>query len=302
MVQPISKNTDGQPIFEFRYQENRRRDFTTLLGICEGLVADQMLKDSETLYLSMWLDNCGHRISDDPDVIDISDIIRDILKDGHVTQDELDDLKEQLITVLDYRLKPDTLDTDQALRRLSGLVHGILADNQLRNEEIHHLQNWLESCGEARHLWPASALHRRIKGAMADGVISHQERADLLEALTLITGGSITETGTVGGFTSRAFVLDFPQDHQIDFEGKNFVLTGKFVFGPRKTCEHHIAARGGIIGNNITKKTDYLIVGTLASRDWAHETHGRKLETAMTRHAKGANLVVLTEQTWARQL
>jgi NAD-dependent DNA ligase len=75
------------------------RSCEALLGLCQGLLADHVLNESELHFLALWL-------RDHPDIADvwpgtvIVDRIRDILADGIVTEEELKQLKEVLTSLL----------------------------------------------------------------------------------------------------------------------------------------------------------------------------------------------------------
>ncbi len=53
---------------------------------------------------------------------------------------------------------------------------------------------------------------------------------------------------------------------------------------------------------NISKDGDYLVIGTLASRDWLYTSHGRKIEKALLLKRKGVNITVITERTLSKFL
>jgi hypothetical protein len=47
---------------------------------------------------------------------------------------------------------------------------------------------------------------------------------------------------------------------------------------------------------------DYLEIGTLASRDWVHTAHGRKIEKALLLKRKGVDITCGTERILLRFL
>jgi DNA ligase (NAD+) len=56
-------------------------------------------------------------------------------------------------------------------------------------------------------------------------------------------------------------VIKQPERHEGPLTGKTFVLTGTLSSLTRGQAEERIKSLGGAIGSNVTKKTDYLIVG-----------------------------------------
>ncbi len=51
--------------------------------------------------------------------------------------------------------------------------------------------------------------------------------------------------------------------------------------------------------SRITRETDYLVIGTLASEAWVHTTHGRKIEAAVEMKAEGHRIIIVAEEHWA---
>jgi NAD-dependent DNA ligase len=83
------------------------------------------------------------------------------------------------------------------------------------------------------------------------------------------------------------------------FENKEFVFTGIFAFGKRDRCAAEVTARAGRFSNNVTSRTDYLVVGMIASPDWVQSTHGRKIEAAVEiREAGRRPISIISEEHW----
>jgi NAD-dependent DNA ligase len=95
-------------------------------------------------------------------------------------------------------------------------------------------------------------------------------------------------------------MLDDPAP-EIVFEGHSFCFTGVFVFGDgdRTQCEAAIRARGGYCYERPNRDLNYLVIGTFAEPAWAHETYGRKIETALELKTAGANCKIISEERWA---
>ena len=61
--------------------------------------------------------------------------------------------------------------------------------------------------------------------------------------------------------------------------------------------EDLIKRNNGLISSGITKKIDFLVIGTLSSRDWKFSSHGRKIEKAVSyRDDEGAKLKIISEE------
>lgn len=102
--------------------------------------------------------------------------------------------------------------------------------------------------------------------------------------------------------TSGEF-LDEPAPN-VAFEGRSFCFTGVFVYGEgdREQCKAAVRARGGYCHERPTHDLNYLVVGSFAQPDWAHQTYGRKIENALELKRVGTNCKIISEEHWTRFL
>ncbi len=295
------KDQHGQPKQAYRLSANRERALNTLFGICKGIVADKRLNEREVAYLNTWLSEYEPLLAHDGDGIDIIEEIKSILSDRVVTKSELEDLQAMFESIAENRGNGRFYSDDVALHHLTGIVHGIVADAYINDSEIYALNSWIQKHLYLECQWPASIIFRRLRNVLSDGVITEEERADLYETLTSLVGGSLEEQGTVGGLSTRLFQEESLRIN-IDFQGRTFIFTGKFAYGTRASCEAAVIALGAAISSSITKSTDYLIVGTLSSRDWVNESFGRKIQKAMEMKESGHHISVIEEEIWCSYL
>ena len=54
---------------------------------------------------------------------------------------------------------------------------------------------------------------------------------------------------------------------------------------------------GAETNSSINKSVNYLVRGTLASRDWLYTSHGRKIEKTLLLKRGGSEIRVITEPT-----
>lgn len=273
---------------------NTKKALDSLLGLANGLVADQCLSEKEILFLDMWLRNQDY-LKDDPDVVDLLESTTDILSDGVIDADEKLDLTEQIKTVIEFR-SGKTSKLESVVNQLIGIVNGVMADQVLNDDEIFHLQQLLLNDKELSSCWPGNAILARIEDVLCDGVITQEERTDLMEMLNGLTGQSkAMEAGMVSGAST---MLPVNNNVDVTHEDKLFCLTGKFVTGSRMHCEKIIINRGGHVGNSLTKKHDYLVIGELSSRDWMFSSYGRKIEKAIELKEQGEGIEIISEDRW----
>ena len=189
--------------------------------------------------------------------------------------------------------------TERDISEMLGLVKGLLCDGLVTDDEARLLRDWSQKHVDAHDYWAIGTINQRLQQVFADGRIDEVERADLADLLTSLVGG---EAGMIAGDdASTALPLDQPPP-TIVWGSSVFVLTGRFAFGPRRDCERQVENLGGRCETSITKRTNYVVIGTFGSRDWVHTSFGRKLEKAVKYRADGLPLSIVGEDHWARAI
>ncbi|VVT02949.1 NAD-dependent DNA ligase [Marinobacter salarius] len=182
---------------------------------------------------------------------------------------------------------------DRKVDQLLGLCEGVIADGQVNQQEAEFIQNWLRLNSEVQDRWPASVIFSRLNEFLQDGVLDDNEEGQLVALLMEVAGMHGDE-----GKIPSSLPLCAPQP-QVEFPGKRFVLTGKFASGTRNECKKAVQAVGGSISDHVSSNVDYLVIGTLVSDSWIHESYGRKIEKAVEVRDSGSGLAIVSEETWA---
>jgi hypothetical protein len=188
---------------------------------------------------------------------------------------------------------------ERDISEMLGLAKGILSDGRIADEEVNLIRSWIRSHPDARNSWPGNVLAQRLERIFDDGLVSEEEREDLHSLLNELVGGKAGIIGMENAATTLP--LDKPAP-QISFSRKVFVLTGKFAFGPRAACQRFTRDAGGVCEDGITKRTNYLVIGTFGSRDWVHTSHGRKIEKVLEYRKSSAKISIVGEDHWASSL
>lgn len=286
---------DGQPVSTaYNFKRNRDKAAFSLRGLLQGIVADKKITEQELLFLDTWLRE-QQRI-DDGDVVDLLDMIRDILDDGVITTDELDELHELIKDVIDYGEASST-ELAASINELLGLISGIVSDGKVTNTEFQSLNVWLSENGQVVDHWPANEIAERIRHILADGVVDEDELADLQATLKQMCGHDFGESGTADGGVAEVFSMNVDS---FDHADKVMLFTGKFVCGSREAVENAARGRGAKVSKNISKKLDVVVIGTLASRDWKYKSHGNKIAEAIRLQRDGVPIIILSERQWRR--
>ncbi|WP_037385663.1 BRCT domain-containing protein [Serratia sp. DD3] len=281
-------------LYAFNYTKNRDKLFANLVSIIDGVLADGVVRDDEVLYLDTWLLEAKHIINNGV-IKSLSARVSDILTDRIITDDEREELKGSL-----YKIQKDILDipdvdfysVESDLHLLNGLCKGLIADRQLSDDEIHYLDWWLTQNGILKNNYPGKELYSLIKSILSDGVITKDESSKLHTTLIDFTGCDL-DSGVVDGLATR---LPINADATVNLTNKTFCLTGVFMAGKRASIEMVIEKAGGKLSSGVTKNINYLVIGTLSSRDWRFSSHGRKIEKAVSYRDRGEDIKIISEE------
>lgn len=181
---------------------------------------------------------------------------------------------------------------------LLGICTGMMADRKINDDEIRFLNLWLDEHSYLALTWPGEIIYYRVKEILADGRITEEERVYLENTLKDCIGGTIEDTGAVDGLTTKLPVNEITS---LEFSGFTFCFTGNFIYGTRSACERAVVKRGGILAN-VTMQLDYLIIGTMTTRSWAHTSFGNKIEKAVKYQKSGIPLLIVSESQWVKFL
>ena len=184
---------------------------------------------------------------------------------------------------------------ERQIAEMLGLARGIVCDGVVSDGEIVALRQWLQTNADVTATYPGDQLARRVLKALQDGVIDEDERKELNEFLTALVGEPERGTGSMRDPTRLP--LDNPAPTML-FDAHEYVFTGMLAAGTRKWAERQVIERGGVCGGSVTKHTNYLVIGILASEAWIQSTHGRKIERAVSLKNEGHPIRIVAEEHW----
>ncbi|HRQ59171.1 MAG TPA: BRCT domain-containing protein [Azoarcus taiwanensis] len=180
---------------------------------------------------------------------------------------------------------------------LVGLAKGALLDGVVEQHEAEGILAWLHANVECLDTWPASVLYDRLSAMLADGQLDVDESGELLGLLMQIAAprGRVDDTTP----SSLPFTVPVPE---IIYQGRSFCFTGVFEFGTRADCHAVVCERGGEPVKGVTKKLDYLVIGSVGSEFWRHSSFGTKIMKAAKYCEDGVPLVIVSEALWVSRL
>ena len=188
----------------------------------------------------------------------------------------------------------------RAADMLVGLASGIVADGVVDLQEAAFLRDWMNTHMGELNDPVINTLYRRISNMLQDNALDAEEAADLLDMLRQFAGLAGAEAPR-NYAAPTSLPLDTPPP-ALQTEGRIFVFTGIMAFGPRKDCEALVIEHGGLAGSSVTKKINYLVVGSIGNEQWLHSTYGRKIIRAAELRDAGCPLAIVSEDHWQRAL
>lgn len=171
-----------------------------------------------------------------------------------------------------------------------GFCAGIVCDGLILPQEADAIleriraSDILTSSPVYRDLW------RATEAAMVDRVLSDDEAEEIRQWIALLVGDGYVDTG-VPNIGNTAQVDEPISDPAfIEFEGRCFVLTGPMKMGTRSFIVKEIERCGGEVGKTVTRRTDYIVVSSDASKNWRTTHFGTKIERAKELIVEGYKL------------
>lgn len=96
-------------------------------------------------------------------------------------------------------------------------------------------------------------------------------------------------------------VNEFDEDNE--FYGKKVIFTGTLQSMPRKDASQIVLNLGGVIGNGVTKDTDYLVLG---EQDYRYLAEGSNMSSKMKKaykyHEEGTGIQIISEDDFLRMI
>lgn len=192
----------------------------------------------------------------------------------------------------------DSAAARQSLGELLGIARGLLADQELSDDEIRFLNEWLEERYWIASEFPGNVIHERIRDVLEDGMITEEERSHLVETLNMLIDDRLEDLAEQVDLTE----LWFDEVGLIRFDQARFCLTGNFVYGPKSVCQTAIERRGGKVMPSVSNEAQFLVVGALGVDEWRDGGLGAEIEAALRLRAQGEPVKIIPEDCWVAHL
>lgn len=268
----------------------------TLRGIVAGITTDRRASEDEINELANWC-VLHQNLKNKHPFNELIPLIEKIYSDGVVTEEEAADIVWLCNNFISDSNYYDLITS--SIQFLFGLVHGIMADGEITDDEIHSLKQWMVTNDYLAGTYPFDEIESLIMAILNDGKVSEDERnmlkayfsnfIDLSESYNLHESKlkELRDAYSIGGICAVC------QD--LDFEDNLFCFTGASEKATRNEIANTITELGGKFKNSVTNETRYLVVGTKGNPCWAFSCYGRKIEDAVKRRAQGQKLTIVSE-------
>lgn len=268
----------------------------TLRGIVAGIVSDHRVNTLETQELSHWCALHKH-LADRHPFSELMETVMAACEDGVLSDDEAKDILWLCDRVSQYGgyYEPCTC----TIQYLSGVIHGIMADQEINEEEIQALQKWLQETEALAGTYPYDELNTLISQVLRDRRIDPDEKEMLMaffsnliefkDSCNLVEAdyAELRDRWSVTGICASC--------PEITFAGKSFCFTGESYKGTRRELQEAVRRCGGDVRTGVSKNLDYLVVGNAGNQCWAYACYGRKIEEAIAMRRNGGKVIIVNE-------
>lgn len=285
---------DEQTLKIFTGKAQADKAINSLKGILLGINLDDSVNEKEIFELQNWVGNHKELIHRNP-FNEFMTIIERTISDKIPPKETIEDLFWlcQKYEADNYYYNAVTTD----IQTLQGLCHGILADGIIKDEEVLKLSKWLEENEHLNSYYPYDEIRSLLLSILSDNKIDEEEKlvlkayfnqfVKLHDGHTNALVKKETENVRIAGLCTS--------EPNVVFPGKTFCITGVLKRGSREVLQRDIIKLGGIPTDNITRKTDYLIVGDSGNPAWAFSCYGRKVEKALDLRKDGHTIMLIHE-------
>ncbi len=235
-----------------------------LCGLAIGISLNDVVSNEEANELRYWLQE-HECYRNTPVFEDIFSLFEHIFSQGIFT---IADCSRTLQFLTQYMEDRHLSARSQAENMIKGMIRGITADKKIDMKEAVGLIKNSRSFLDLKLDSTYEMLFRSVCKHLQDGSILSDGQEELIKQCNYIIDP------TCKNQENSAPSL-------LELKGKVVVLTGEFCKGSRSDITHELEDLGVIVAKSVTKKTDYVIRGSLGSEAYAHGNYGGKVQKAM---------------------
>lgn len=275
--------------FKFTSKARFDKAINTLLGILEGISADQRINKPEWNLLAKWAYENTELANQHP-YNEIVPRLIEAMRDNEISAEEHEDLI-WLCTKLRSTEYYNLITAD--VQRLQAILSAIASDGVVTETELEQLSTWLGEHEHLRKCWPYEEVDSLITSVMKDRKIDPEEQKLLLEFFSAFTVSDLDfETPHITLNSLPGICAVAPS---ITFEDQRFCFTGESTRATREEMKIMALDRGAKVVTTVSPVLNYLVVGSNGNPCWAYSCYGRKIEKAMQLRQQGAQILIVHE-------
>lgn len=269
----------------------------TLEGILKGIAIDGQLLPAECRELTQWCDDQRELLMHHP-FTELVPKVQAALADGAISSEEQADILWLCRNLSSGSIYYDEITTD--IQVLHGILHGILADGVITDEEAKGLSEWTEANSHLRGTYPFDELDSLLTTVLRDGKVDVQEQSllqDFFQDFISYSlskrieqarrGANVKKQMRLPGICAVCPVIEFPD--------RVFCFTGASTRAVRPDIADHVVRRRGVFKDTVSLDLHYLVVGAAGNPCWAFSCYGRKVEQAVALRREGHRLIIVHE-------
>jgi hypothetical protein len=287
-------NFENSDLQTFTTKARADKAINSLKGLLLGIISDEIIDAKEMEELRLWAKEHYDLVNRNP-FREFMILIENTASNEIPTKESIEDLYWLCQKYEHNSIYYNGITSD--LQLLQGIFHGILADGILSDEEIFKLHDWLSQNKHLSSYYPYDEIRSLVLSIVEDKIITEEERIVLTAFIKQFVEIKNTEVAQkIERDTSEVNITGIcAVSPEIIFENKTFCVTGILNRGSRSEFQKLIKDKGGIPVNSISKKTDYLIVGSTNNACWSYSCYGRKVEKALELRKSGHTIVLIHE-------
>ena len=284
---------------KFMKKEELHKALNSLVGILSGVASDGTVSEAESQEIQNWYAIHEHLIKAHP-FSEILPALKLAFSDDVLDIDEVEGalwLCQRFLDTKNDKLYFDYM-TSQ-IQQLEGMLHGIISDGIITDDELSSLNSWLNGNDHLAGIYPFDEVYSLILAAKEDGMFSDDEKNKLKAFFATFVDtrtsyniheaevAALQKEYSIGGICAVC--------PEVVLEGKTFCFTGVSKRAKRNEIAEIVSTNGGIYNDRVTSSTDYLIVGADGNPCWAFSCYGRKVEKAVDLRKEGKHIVIVHE-------
>lgn len=292
----INRELDSNEYMVYMGKAEFEKALHTLMGLIQGISIDKKLNALELAELQHWLQLHSNYRNKYP-FKEIIPLVAGSIEDHLLEVDEVEDILWVCNQYLNENPYFDTYTRD--IQILQGLIHGIMSDNHITEEELVGLKKWLIDHDHLETVYPYDEIFSILSSVLQDNRIDDEEQNVLKAIFSDFIDMKLSYNLNQSEFEELTKSMNIQGicalGPNIEIEGKLFCFTGSSSKTKRSEISKLIEEKQGSYKDSVVKDTDYLIVGDEGNPCWAFSCYGRKIEKAINLRKQGKRIIIAHE-------